>query len=152
MAKFDQEVRRAYGKNLLFLKIVRQVDKQNLIEMKKMVKKFGWPTISLVSRRTSHMAWLLVQHADSDVRFQQHCLELMKRAVKGGEVTKANIAYLTDRILVNKGTPQIYGTQFYRNRAGKLLPRPVLNVRSLDRRRKEMGLASFKDYKQKVEL
>lgn len=70
------------------------------------------------------MAWLLIQHADSDVEFQQYCLELMEREVESGGVAKSDVAFLTDRILVNKGKPQLYGTQFYESK-GKLIPMSI---------------------------
>lgn len=50
-----------------------------------------------------------------------------------------------DRILVNEGKPQIYGTQV-QVFEGKALPRPVEDPDNLDKRRKEMGLGSFDDY------
>ena len=56
-------------------------------------------------------AWLLVQHADADVKFQRRCLDLMARLPKG-EVSISNLAYLTDRVLLAEGKKQLYGTQF----------------------------------------
>lgn len=42
--------------------------------MKKIVKKHGWPGISLVGKKASVGAWLLAQHADRDLRFQKNVL------------------------------------------------------------------------------
>jgi len=151
MAKLDQQVRKAYEKNSSLIKKVKAVDKTNLLKMKKIIKKFGWPTVSLVGKKASHLAWLLVQHADDDVEFQESCLRLMKRAVEDAGVLKTEIAFLTDRILVNKGKPQIYGTQFYKNKAGKFGPRPIRNIETIDERRKSVGLGNFKIYKKKME-
>lgn len=118
--------------------------------MRRIVREFGWPTISLVGKRASYWAWLLVQHADADAKFQEYCLKLMKKAAKYKQVSNTNIAYLTDRILVNKRKPQIYGTQFYKSKQGKLVPRPIKDTKPLDRRRKQMGLKSFASYKRKM--
>lgn len=63
----------------------------------------------------------------------------------------AEWAYLTDRILVNIGKPQTYGTQFYKNPNGKLIPRPIKNTNLLEKRRKAVGLGSFKLYKKQME-
>ena len=60
----------------------------------------------------------------------------MKKDAENGEVAKNNIAFLTDRILVNKGMEQIYGTQFYRNKAGKPVQKPIKDIDNIDRRRK----------------
>lgn len=151
MAKLDQKIRKTYMKNPSLVKRVKKIDQLNLEKMKSLVKRFGWPAISLVGGKASHLAWLLVQHADSDVRFQEYCLKLMKRAAKENDVSKANIAYLADRILVNKGNPQVYGTQFYQDNSGKWIPRPIVDTKSLDERRKIMGLNKFEAYKKELE-
>lgn len=150
MAKLDQQVRKAYGKNPSLAKKMKVIDTANLLKMKKIIRKFGWPTVSLVGKKASHLAWLLVQHADNDVEFQESCLKLMKKAVKDNEALKTEIAFLTDRILVNKGKPQIYGTQFYKDKRGKLGPRLIRDIKALDTRRKKMGLENFKLYQKRL--
>ena len=104
----------------------------------------------MVGKKGSHLAWLLVQHADSDVKFQEYCLKLMKNMAKENDVSKANIAFLTDRILVNKGQSQLYGTQFYKDEIGKLVPRLIRNVKALDTRRKKMSLENFELYQERL--
>lgn len=74
----------------------------------------------------------------------------MKKEVESGEVAKNNIAFLTDRILVNKGMEQIYGTQFYEDKDGKFLPKIIKNMRELDKRRREMELENFEAYKNRL--
>lgn len=150
MAKIDQKIRKSYLKNPSFSKQLEKIDTSNLNKMKKIVKKFGWPTISLVGKQVSHFAWLLVQHADKDVDFQEYCLELMIKARESNDVSKANIAFLTDRILVNRGKPQIYGTQFYEYKTGKLLPKTIRDMNELDKRRKKMDIENFETYKNKL--
>lgn len=150
MAKLDQGIRKAYVKAPRLIKKVKEVDRRNLTKMKRIIEEHGWPTITLVGNKASRMAWLIVQHADSDVKFQEYCLGLMREAAKDEQVLKTNIAYLVDRILVNKGKPQIYGTQFYKNKKGELAPRPIKNMKILDKLRKKMGLESFKLYKNEL--
>jgi hypothetical protein len=75
---------------------------------------------------------------------------MMKRAVKEDQVSSIDLAYLTDRVLVNQGNPQIYGTQFYRDKNSRLVPRPIWEAEKLDERRKKAGLGTFKLYKRKV--
>lgn len=119
--------------------------------MKRIVNKYGWPTKKLVGKRSLHFAWLLVQHADNDVRFQEYCLKLIKETEQDDKVTKMQIAFLTDRVLVNKGKPQVYGTQFYADKNGKIIPRPIFNLSHLDDRRKTIGLGGFNEYKIEIE-
>jgi hypothetical protein len=115
-----------------------EVDVKNTQRMKDIVQRVGWPTISKVGAKTSSDAWLLVQHADHDVEFQEHCLELMKEACDG-EVDKHDIAYLEDRLRVNLGRGQIYGTQF-RQEGGEHLPLPIEDEENVDVRRSKMGM------------
>ena len=150
MAKIDQKIRRSFEKDIFLTKELDKIDTLNLEKMKNIIKNFGWPTISLVGKKVSHLAWLLVQHADNDVEFQEYCLKLMKKEVESGEVAKNNIAFLTDRILVNKGMEQIYGTQFYEDKDGKFLPKIIKNMRELDKRRREMELENFEAYKNRL--
>lgn len=89
------------------------LDKKHTIRMKSIIKKYGWSGKNLVGEKASDGAWLLVQHADHDINFQERCLKLIKEAVKKGEAKKFHFAYLKDRILVNKKRRQVYGTQFY---------------------------------------
>jgi hypothetical protein len=122
-----------------------EVDARNTQRMKEIVQQIGWPTKSKVGGAAAYGAWLLVQHADREGGFQAQCLKLMKEAPPG-EVEKANIAYLEDRVRVNIGRPQLYGTQFHTDKDGTFGPRPIEDPDNLERRRKEMGLRSFAEY------
>lgn len=126
----------------------KKIDKENTKTLKKIIKKNGWPTISLVGKKTSHNLWLLVQHADHDVEFQEKCLGLMKKIFESNQndILKQDIAFLTDRTRVNRNKPQIFGTQFYLNKQDILVPRPIKNKKYLAKRRKKYGLPSFKIY------
>lgn len=125
-----------------------KVDQENTARMKKIVEAHGWPGKSLVGTDGAFAAWLLVQHADADPEFQAYCLELMKDAYKSDEVRGVDLAYLTDRVLVNRGKKQLYGTQFWTPPLGKLQPRPIEDEAKLDERRVKMGLGPFREYKE----
>lgn len=151
MAKTDQlERKRVRQKQKLRSGLIK-ADIAHLRQMKRIVNKYGWPTKKLVGKRASHSAWLLVQHANNDVKFQEYCLKLIKETEQDDEVAKSEVAFLTDRVLVNKGKPQIYGTQFYADKNGKIIPRPIFNLFHLENSRKVMGLGSFKNYKTEIE-
>ncbi|MEW6170839.1 MAG: DUF6624 domain-containing protein, partial [Candidatus Omnitrophota bacterium] len=62
------------------------------------------------------------------------------------DIQKENIAYLKDRILINEGKKQLFGTQFYFNKKKKLIPYSISNPKNLDKRRKEYGLPPFKNF------
>jgi hypothetical protein len=143
MVKKDQGVRI----NRKLWKNVEKIDKRNTLEMKKIIKKYGWPGISLVGKKASMGAWLLIQHADRNLIFQKKCLELVRRAVRQNEIEKKYLAYLIDRINVNEDKPQVFGTQFYTNKNGEFTTRPIKDKKNLTKRRKKFGLPPFQKYK-----
>ena len=121
------------------------VDRSNTKYLKQLLEIDGWPTISIVGEEASQSAWLIAQHADHDIEFQERCLTLMQNLPEG-EIKPANIAYLEDRIRVNKGLPQLYGSQF--DGEGKSFgPRPIEDEAHVDERRASIGLEPFAAYK-----
>lgn len=124
---------------------VTAIDKRTRTRMSAVVDELGWPGKSLVGEEASHAAWLLVQHADADPEFQKKCLDLMKKAPPG-EVSGKDIAYLTDRTLINSGQPQVYGTQLNE----KFEPSPMSDPDHVDKRRAEVGLGPLKEYIEKT--
>lgn len=125
------------------------VDSVNTERLKAIVQEYGWPTISKVGIEASSAAWLIAQHADHDVEFQAYCLKLMKNE-NPDDLNPRNIAYLEDRVRVNQGQPQLYGTQFFEVGA-ELKPRPIENIKHLDERRTKVGLGPFEENKKQIE-
>jgi len=119
------------------------VDPKNTFRMKEIIEQVGWPTISKVGKAASSGAWLLVQHADKDLDFQKLCLNLMKQEPLG-EVDLHDIAYLEDRVRVNSGQPQLYGTQFQQVE-GRFVSREIEDQDQVNKRRKEMGLVTLEE-------
>jgi hypothetical protein len=130
-------------------KKLQAVDNGNRLWLAEKIKQYGWPGKSLVGEQAAHAAWLLVQHADAAPDFQEQCLEQMKAAAPG-EVAPIDIAYLTDRVLVARGRPQVYGTQC-EEVDGRFQPRACIEPEALDQRRKEVGLQPIKEYLQVME-
>lgn len=128
---------------------VRAVDEDNTTWLKGVVEKHGWPTNTRVGTDGADAAWLLVQHADHDPKFQRHCLDLMVKLPKD-EVSQSNLAYLTDRVLLAEGRKQLYGTQFTVVN-GKWKPRPLEDEANVDKRRAEVGLPPLAEYRKVLE-
>ncbi len=120
------------------------IDVKHTERMKQIVSEIGWPTISKVGIVGASNAWLLVQHANHDVDFQEHCLQLMKEA-PAGEVSIIDTAYLTDRVNVHRGKGQIYGTQVTREN-GKHIPRTIEDEVHVDARRAAIGMGPLSEY------
>ncbi|MEV7508320.1 DUF6624 domain-containing protein [Streptomyces sp. NPDC091201] len=126
-----------------------QVDAENSAWLKAVVAEHGWPGITLVGEQGADDAWLIVQHADREPAFQRDVLALLEAAVDDGDASPRHLAYLTDRVLVNSGKPQLYGTQ-YAGEGENLRPQPVRDADHLDQRRAAMGLEPAASYDQRM--
>jgi hypothetical protein len=82
------------------------VDADNLIWLKNVVAKSGWPGRSMIGEDGAHPARLLAQHADRDPAFQRRCLGLITEAAKTVDASRTELAYLADRVLLAEGQPQ----------------------------------------------
>lgn len=154
MAMADQEVRnRIFNKSkngqASFSKSeieeMSSMDHANTQRMKSIVKTYGWPTIAMVGKEASSNAWLLVQHADQEPKFQAYCLTLLSPLVKSGEIKVTDYAYLFDRVAIAEGRPQRYGTQAQMGKTGFFIS-PVENPRTVDKIRKAAGMPSLEEY------
>lgn len=126
-----------------------KVDTDNTKWLGEQVDKAGWPTVTAVGKEAAGTAWLLVQHADADPKFQRKCLDLMAKLPKG-EADAKNVAYLTDRVLLAEGKKQVYGTQFH-SPNGKWEPRPLEDEANVDKKRAEVGLPPLAEYVKQLE-
>lgn len=148
MAEVDQKMRKKAERNGDYWD--ESVDTENTGRLKEVITQIGWPSISKVGQEASYNAWLLAQHADKDIEFQKYCLELIQ-ALPEGEVSKHDIAYLTDRIRRNQDLPQIYGTQFVKDQAtGKYVPAPIEDPDQVEKRRKETGLDTLEENTKRI--
>lgn len=141
MERADQAMRRAAVSGVAVWDT--ELDRAHTSELKRVIKKHGWPTVSLVGERAVHAAWIIAQHADHDPVFQRMILRLMHDTgqVMSDEVLWNDIAYLTDRILVHHDKcAQWFGTQHYFTAKGKLVPFPIQDKRNVNRRRLAFGL------------
>lgn len=117
--------------------VIAPVDRDNTARMRQIVAEDGWPGYALAGVDGAHAAWLLVQHAPAE--FQEECLPLLEDAVAHGDAAPRDLAYLTDRVLMHRGEPQVYGTQ-YLIMDGRLSLWKVRDPDRLDQRRAALGL------------
>lgn len=122
------------------------VDEENTRWLKAQLSQGGWFTVSKYGADADMAAWLLVQHADRDVAFQADVLRILEPFVATRETAQTNYAYLYDRVAVNGGRPQRYGTQGLCTAAGVWQPREVERPEKLDERRAAVGLGPEADY------
>jgi hypothetical protein len=105
-----------------------------------------WPGWSLVGRDGSEAAWLVAQWAIDDVGLQRRCLEMLEVAVACNDADPVHLAYLADRVRMNDGRDQLFGSQLVLDRDGALVPWPVDDPVAVDRRRARLGLPPFAEH------
>jgi len=122
-------------------------DSLNMIAAKGITKKYGFPGYSLVGEDGSDAFWAIIQHCDDDVTFQQKALALMSKEVKRHNARGENFALLQDRVLINTGHKQIYGTQVRLDpKTHQARPFPIQDSLNVDSRRRAVGLSPLNDY------
>ena len=124
----------------------RRIDAENTDRLRRILTEHGWPGKSLVGERGAHDAWLIAQHADHDPAFQREALDLLTDALARGEATPREFAYLTDRVRVNEGRGQVFGTQMRPDENGMPVPQPIEDAERVDERRADVGLEPFDQY------
>jgi hypothetical protein len=99
----------------------------------------GWPGRAALGEEGAGAAFLVLQHAISRPDVQRRGLMLLLDAIPRGDASPLDAAYLSDRIAVFEGRPQLFGTQFDWF-DGALGPSPVAEPAALDERRASVGL------------
>ena len=123
---------------------MQNVHRENAIELDRITSKHGWPGQALVGLEGCRAAWLIAQHSINTPTLQRKFLTLLVNASERGDVPKKQVAFLTDRIRFNENKPQVYGTVLDWNEKGDLSCE-VEDPANLDARRKEVGLAPFRE-------
>lgn len=121
-------------------------DREHADRLAAIVERFGWPTRTMVGTDGGTAAWLIAQHADFDVDFQARMLRLLTAAADAGEASGGDLAYLTDRVAVNRGRPQTYGTQIGGCGPDGAKPGRIRDIAHVDERRADAGLSSLEEY------
>lgn len=128
----------------------QRVIRTNFPIIKSIIDKHGFPGYDLAGKEGSANYFLLVQHSDFNVDFQKRALKLMKKQVDKKNASGSTYAFLVDRVELNSGKKQIYGTQVQMGRSGTKL-KPCIDTLNLDKRRKAVGLMPIKEYLQKCD-
>ena len=124
-------------------KTVADADK---ILLKTLFKENGFLGYDEVGEQSSHNFLQMVQRMDADSTFQQEVLVEMKKHITKINASPIEFAYLTDRVNLNQGKPQVYGTQLKINEKGTSYePKMVIDPKSLNNRRSEIGLGTIEE-------
>jgi hypothetical protein len=126
-----------------------RVDSTNISRLKEIIEIYGFPNESLVGTGGMKAVFIFIQHADRFPDWQKAQLDHIKNAVIMNELKAERYAYLFDRIRVNSGEKQLYGTQFKKvdivNGIAEI--KDTEDMDGLYRRRMEIGMMPLDVYK-----
>jgi hypothetical protein len=127
---------------------MQHTDKKHNAALKAILAKYdAYPSMQKVGEDGAHNFWQLVLHQDADTALQQQVVAWMKIPVDEGYASPNDYAYLVDRILVNAGNKQVYGTQcYYDNEKKMYVPHPLQDPSRTDEWRKGMQLPPLAEY------
>ncbi|MFG0306040.1 MAG: DUF6624 domain-containing protein [Phycisphaerales bacterium JB040] len=131
------------------------VDRTHARRLGEIMDVIGWPTERVVGAEASAAAFQIAKASSDDPEFQRRCLSLMHDRLASRQVDPERVALLTDRVRIQAGQGQWYGThvRVHRNEHGTLIATetaPIDDPASLDKRRDELGLDPWRHYCRKV--
>ena len=130
----DQRIRKANN----LIKYAKE-DHRNQELVISIIEKCGMPTLNEVTQKHMNAIWLGLQHTDEKIR--KKYFPQIEKAVENGDLSKQQYALMKDRILMDEGKPQIYGSQIKNGKLYKLE-----NPETVNERRKGMGMGTIEDY------
>ena len=120
-------------------------DSLNTFRVSEILDQKGWLGPKEVGEYASGTFYIVIQHAPLTV--QEKYLPLMQKAVKDGNASATNLAYLEDRILMRNNKPQRYGSQVTSDKVtNEWILHPVEDPANLDARRAAVGLGPISEY------
>jgi len=122
-----------------------QKDSINVIKVKAILDNYGWLGADKVGRRGNLCLFLVIQHADQED--QKKYLPMMREAVEKGKANASNLALLEDRLALEEGKKQIYGSQVALDtKTGKYYINPIEDEPNVNNRRADVGLEPLEYY------
>lgn len=120
---------------------MEDVHRRNAARLRELIELHGWPAEDIAGKDGAEAAWLIAQHSVGEPSFQRRVLELLNACAAGGRVPRWHAAYLEDRIAMQEGRPQRYGTQWLDDaRDGRIRPWTLADPERVDELRAQVGL------------
>jgi hypothetical protein len=126
-------------------------DSLNLQRVMAIMDSAGWLGEDAIGHKANTALFLVIQHADAHPGRQAEYLELMREAVERGAAKPHQLAMLEDRVAVNHGRPQIFGSQIGW-KDGKGFVQPIADEEHVNERRAAVGLEPLEKYVERFGL
>ena len=85
---------------------------KNAARLRELIAEHGWPSEDIAGKDGAEAAWFIAQHAIGEPEFQRDALKFLQAASAAGKCPAWHAAYLEDRIAMQEGRPQRFGSQW----------------------------------------
>lgn len=116
---------------------VTTVDRSNSERICEIIKVYGYPGKTLVGVPTNVAAWYVIQHSEDTGRY----FPMIRQASAQGELPFTFVATMEDRLLMQQGKKQIYGTQVNCDESGCYVW-PIVKSSQVNQRRIRAGFTT----------
>jgi hypothetical protein len=137
---FNTDSSNRYNRDSALIEWLR-TDSINQVLTGRIFDEYGWPTAEMVGFDLSQAIWFPLQHGS--VSFQKKHIRVAKNAYKNGDIPPNVYATLVDRLAVNQGKKQLYGTQFQIDQNGNYVQYPIKRKVFLKRRLRKMNMENL---------
>lgn len=123
-------------------------DSLDLVRVIAIIDSAGWLGEDVLGYKANQALFLVLQHADAKPKLQEEYLPVMREAVVQGKARASELAMFEDRVAVNNGRPQIYGSQIGW-KDGKGFVKPMEDEEHVNERRAAVGLEPLEKYSER---
>jgi hypothetical protein len=122
---------------------MRRTDALSVQFVDSLLQHRGWIGNKQIGRRGVSTVFMILQHADSATQLKY--LPVLREAASTGNLPNHDLAMFEDRVALQQGREQLYGTQIYCDSGGCHIAR-LADPLHVDERRKSMGLEPLSGY------
>ena len=137
--------------DIRIVELVHKQDSLDAINVKRVVAvldSMGYPKRKVYGDSAGLATFFVIQH--TDIKYQQKYLPLFEQAAKDGEMEWKNVVYMIDRVRLEKGQKQLYGTQIQPVKdavtgylTDKAVIAPIEDEANVNERRAKVGLGTI---------
>lgn len=120
------------------------LEQQNTEALEFLLKKCGFPNLQNAGEDGMQTVWSLLQNVPVETRsvYFPRVIE----ASKNGDLERQDVALMQDKMLMDYGKPQLYGSQVLRDDSGNFTLYNLDKPAQVDARREIMGMTPLKEY------
>lgn len=137
-----------YGVNspeLIYYKsLLEKEDSINQQEVIKILDEHGWLEKNQIGKKASSALWLVIVHGDLELK--KKYLPNIKNSVEKGYLRGSNYAFMIDKILLEEGKKQRFGSQILKNPDGSATLLPLEDGYLVNERRAKLNMQPLEEY------